>query len=111
MFQLWDRRNLAKSHSVDGAYQVVSDTLQKIYGAKILKYFQKASKSQDISYRLAMCDLAIHDLDVVLACANNKIVIRGRYHVTFRASFFIEAPVRPEEIVEVFEPDPYRFNF
>ncbi len=89
---------------------MVSNTLRKVYGAKI-KYFQKTTQSRDIYYRLVMCDLAVHDLNIVLAHANNKIVIKGRYHVTFRASFFVEAPVRLKEIVGVFEPDSYRFDF
>ena len=90
---------------------MVSDVLRKVYGEKVLRYFEKASQSQNADYRVAMCDLAVHDLDVVRAHANNRIVIRGRYYVTFRASFFVEAPIKPKEIVEVFEPDPYKFDF
>ena len=111
VFGLWDKKNLASIYGVKGAYQVVSDVLRKIYGENVLRYFEKASQSQNADYRIAMCDLAVHDLDVVRAHANNRIVIRGRYHVTFRASFFVEAPIKPEEIVEVFEPNPYRFDF
>jgi len=111
VFGLWDKRNLAKTYGVKEAYQMVSDVFRKVYGEKVLRYFEKASQSQNANYRVAMCDLAVHDLDVVRAHVNNRIVIRGRYHVTFRASFFAEAPIKPEEIVEVFEPDPYKFDF
>ncbi len=111
VFGLWDKGRLAKTYGIQGAYHVVSDVLRKAYGDKILKYFKKASQTQDSSYRIAMCDLAVHDLDIVLAHANNKMVIKGRYNITFRASFFVEAPIKPEEIVEVYEPDPYKFSF
>ena len=77
----------------------------------MIRYFDRAARSQSTNYRIAMCDLAVHDLDVALAHVINRIVIRGRYHVTFRASSFVEAPIKPEEIIEVFEPDPYRFDF
>ncbi len=111
VFGLWDKRNLAKTYGVEKAYQIVSDVLRKVYGEKMLRYFEKATQSQRYDYRTAMCDLAVHDLDVVLSHADNRIVIRGRYHVTFRAAFFVETPIKSEEIVEVFEPDPYRFSF
>jgi len=111
VFGLWDKGRLAKTRGIKGAYHVVSDVLRKAYGDKILKYFKKASQTQDSSYRIAMCDLAVHDLDIVLAHVSNKMVIKGRYNVTFRASFFVEAPIKPEEIVEVYEPDPYKFSF
>ena len=47
-----------------------------------------------------MCDLAAHDLDIALAHANNRVIIRGRHHVTFRSSLFVEAPIKPEEIMK-----------
>lgn len=55
--------------------------------------------------------MAVHDLNIVFLHANNRLVIRGHYGVTFRASFFVEAPISPEEIIEVFKPDPHKFDF
>ena len=71
----------------------------------------KKQQKLQTNNRIALCDLAINDLDVVLAHANNTIVIRGRYHVIFRSSFFVEAPIAPDEILEVFQPDPSEFKF
>ena len=111
VFGLWDKRNLAKMYEVKKVYQIVSDVLRKVYGEKVLRYFQKASQSKDSNYRIAVCDLAVHDLEVLLAHFSSEIVIKGRYGVTFRASFFVEAPIGPEEIIEVFKPDPRKFDF
>ncbi|MEM2570053.1 MAG: hypothetical protein QXT67_08995, partial [Candidatus Bathyarchaeia archaeon] len=111
VFGLWDKKDLVKIYGVEKAYYMVSEVLKKVYGSKVLKYFERTLQVQDSDYRIAMCDLAVHDLDIVLAHACNKIVIRGRYNVTFRAAFFVEAPIKPEEIVEIFEPDPCKFDF
>jgi len=111
VFGMWDKRNLVKTYGKDKAYQIVSSTLKTIYGEKILRYFNKAAQTDDYNYRIALCDLAINDLDVVLAHANNKIVIRGRWHVVFKSAFFVETPITPDEILEVFQPDPSKFEF
>ena len=104
-FQLWDRnatKNYAKQLSL----------LTKIYGDAIRKYFEKASKSKDQSYRIAMCDLATQDIDVVKAHYKNDIVIGGRYGTVFKSAFFVRVPILPEYIlnVEIVEVSPYSFT-
>jgi len=111
VFGMWDKRGLVKTYGIVKAYQIVSNTLKAIYGDKVDRYFEKASKTTDSDNRISLCDLAVHDLDVVLAHANNRIVIRGRYNVTFKSSFFVEAPIASDEILEVFRPDPREFDF
>jgi hypothetical protein len=111
VFQGWDQRNLAKQHGLYEAAEIATKTLRQIYGTKIVKYFRKATESKEQKHRIAMCDLAIHDLDVVSQHANNRIVIEGRYGVIFRSAFFVEAPIKPEDIVEVFAPEQGGFEF
>jgi len=96
VFGMWDKRGLVKTYGIVKAYQIVSNTLKAIYGDKVHRYFEKASKTIDSNNRISLCDLAVHDLDVALAHANNRIVIRGRYNVTFKSSFFVEAPITPD---------------
>lgn len=111
VFGMWDKKMLAKIYGNIKAYQIVSGILKQIYGDKVVGYFEKASKTTDSHSRISLCDLAVHDLDVTLAHANNRIVIRGRYYVTFKSSFFVEAPITSDEILEVFRPDPSKFDF
>ena len=44
VFGLWDQGNLAKKYGVQKAFELVNNTLEKIYGSKILKYFQKSAE-------------------------------------------------------------------
>lgn len=111
VFGLWDKKNLAKKYGVSQAFNKVLSVLKNIYGDKIEVYFRKVVEVNDPNYRIAMCDLAVHDLDVVLGHYRNKIVIRGRYHVTFRSAFFVEAPIQPSEIIDIFIPRENKFEF
>ncbi|MEM2146727.1 MAG: hypothetical protein QW279_15295, partial [Candidatus Jordarchaeaceae archaeon] len=111
VFQGWDQRNLAKQYGINGASKIVEKTLRQIYGAKIVKYFQKVTESEEQKYRIAMCDLATHDLDILSQHVNNRIVIEGRYGVIFRSAFFVAAPIKPDEIVEVFVPEQGELEF
>lgn len=111
VFQGWDQRNLARQYGIQAAYMKVIEVIKQIYGEKIEKYFKKASQVKDQSYRIAMCDLATHDLDIVRAYADNELVIEGRYNVIFKSAFFVEAPITPDEIVDIFIPNANTFQF
>jgi hypothetical protein len=111
VFQGWDHGNLVKRYGIQKTFEIVAKTLKQIYGDKLIKYFQKAAVSKEQSYRIAMCDLATHDIDIVKEHLNNKILIGGRYNVVFRSSFFVEAPITPDEIVKIFVPNASKFDF
>ena len=111
VFGLWDGGKLIKKYGVQKAFEVVKSILEKVYGSKIIKYFQEAAKSKNSSYRVAMCDLAVHDIEVVEDHLKNEIVIEGRCGVVFRSAFFVEAPVAPEDIEDIFIPESDKYEF
>lgn len=79
-----------------------------IYGEGILKYLEKAWGSDDHDYRIALCDLALQDLDVIKSHYDNQAVIEGRHGVHFCSTFKIKAPINSDQIVEVSDPDYQR---
>lgn len=102
-FQLWDR------HSADN-YEMQGKALARLFGPAILKYFVKAASSQEQQLRIAMCELACQDQEIVLAHAKNLHVIRGRYGVVFRSAFFVRVPIEPSQIVDVRLAREQEFN-
>ena len=78
--------------------------LENLYGDKILKYADAAWALNDQLDRLALCDLATLDPDVVLAHYSNRIVIGGKHGTTFASAFTVAFPVQPEAIVRVWAP-------
>ena len=80
------------------------DVLKCCFGEEILRYADKAWKSEVPNYRIAMCDLAIHDPRVVEAHHENRYVLGGRSDTLFRNAFTVELPVGPEELERVHSP-------
>ena len=78
--------------------------LESIYGSKILRYAELAWASRDHGRRVALCDLATLDPDVVLAHYASRTIIRGRYGTTFENAFTVAYPVLPSDIVRVWTP-------
>lgn len=78
--------------------------LERCFGTAILAYADRAWSSEDQSFRIAQCDLAIHDPDVVEAHHANGLVLAGRYKTLFRSAFTIALPVGPEAIVKASSP-------
>jgi hypothetical protein len=81
--------------------------LKNCFGDAVLRYVDKAWSSREPGFRIAMCDLAIHDPQVILAHHANRHVLGGRNGTLFRNAFMVEFPVRPDELVRVYSPtDP-----
>lgn len=78
--------------------------LERCFGKAIIPYADEAWSSKDSSFRIAQCDLAIHDPDVIEAHHANQLVIAGRYNTVFRSAFTITLPVNNKEIVSVSSP-------
>lgn len=74
------------------------------YGTSILQYAEAAWRSENQERRIALCDLAIHDRDVIRAHYANRAVLGGRYRTVFRNAFTVALPVRPENIRRVWCP-------
>jgi hypothetical protein len=99
-FQLWDRDsvNLRASQAA---------LLSELFGLRILRYFDAAYRVTDQQYRIAMCNLAAFDPEVVLAHYSNRKVIRGRYGALFTSSFFVQGPVPPSWIRRLYTIEQY----
>ena len=78
--------------------------LESIYGSKILSYAELAWASPDHGRRVALCDLATRDPDVVLAHYASRTTIRGRYGTTFENVFTVAYPIPPSDILRVWTP-------
>ena len=81
--------------------KIQRSTLMRLYGERIAQYFDKATLSKDQNYRIALCDLACQDIEIVKSHSKNKIAICGRHNVVFSSAFLVKAPIAPTEIVEV----------
>lgn len=78
--------------------------LERSFGTAVLRYAEKAWSSEEQSFRIAQCDLAIHDADVIEAHYANDLVLAGRHGTIFRSAFTVALPVRPESIIRVWSP-------
>jgi hypothetical protein len=82
-----------------------SQAIERLFGAAAVSYASQAWASDDQIYRIAMCDLACQDTDVILQHHRNPIVIGGRYRTVFKSAFFVKCPVPPARVVRVWSPD------
>ncbi len=80
---------------------------EKIYGKNILKYLDRAWATRDQDQRIAMCDLATQDNDVIRDHAKNTVVIGGRHRTRFRTAFMVQTPVPAQRIISVNIIDAY----
>src|ERR1700726_1550056 len=74
--------------------------LEQLFGPAILRYADRAW-GVDGDERIALCDLAVQDNAVVLAHADNKTVIAGRFGTLLRSAFFVRTPVPAARIADV----------
>jgi hypothetical protein len=92
VFQLGDPQNAAPA-------------LEGLFGRKILRFAEAAWRSTDQSKRIALCDLAIHDSEVIAHHYKNRTVIGGRHSTRFFTAFKIKLPIEAASIVRVWRPD------
>lgn len=79
--------------------------LEKCFGSAILKYANRAWSSNNQSFRIAQCDLAIQDIEVIEAHHASKTVIAGRAKTIFRNAFTIKLSILPASILSVCSPN------
>jgi hypothetical protein len=77
------------------------EVLGQIFGPAVLRYADRAWQSTEQYMRIACCDLATQDQEVVRAHVANELVIGGRYRTRFSSAFMVRAPVPAEDIVSV----------
>jgi hypothetical protein len=77
---------------------------ERIYGNKITDYLDRAWSSDSQDQRIALCDLATQDDQVITAHAKNTMVIGGRYRTRFRTAFMVRAPIPAKRILSIGTP-------
>lgn len=75
--------------------------LPRLFGPKVLYYAERAWASDDQGYRVAICDLATHDCELILAHHQNRTVIHGRHNTLFQSAFQVRLPISAAQIDEV----------
>jgi hypothetical protein len=78
--------------------------LERTFGYAVLRYAERAWNEKEQSCRIALCDIAIHDPEVIRAHHANECVLGGRYSTVFKNAFIIRLPVCPEAILSVWSP-------
>lgn len=79
--------------------------LESLFGPKVLTYAEAAWASACQDRRIALCDLASMDAEVVAAHYRNPLVIHGRSRTVFENAFTVALPIRPDAIVRVWSPN------
>jgi len=102
-FQFWDHHN-------SNSLKLQKEWLKRIYGVGIVRYFDKATLAKEHMYRIAMCDLAIQDSQIINDHSNNVIPIGGRYYTVFCSAFFVRLPIQPNQIISVEQAMPKTFQ-
>jgi hypothetical protein len=88
-----------------GDPQKAAPALERLFDPKILRFAEAAWSSTDQSKRIALCDLAIHDRQIVAGHYENRLVIGGKRSTRFYNAFKIKLPIEPTAIVRVWRPD------
>lgn len=77
--------------------KILADT----FGPSVLRYADRSWAASETSARIACCDLARQDDEVIAAHALNKQIIGGRHRTRFSSAFMVAAPVPWEFITSV----------
>ena len=88
-----------------GEPEKLKSAVEQLFGETALAYAETAWASENQDRRIALCDLATMDPDVIKAHYANRMVIGGRHGTIFANSFTVALPVQPEAIVRVWSPD------
>lgn len=80
---------------------VSRDALGKLFGPAVLRYADRAWSipAAATNGRIACCDLARQDHDVIAAHAANELVIGGRHRTRFSSAFMVRAPIVPDHVI------------
>ena len=78
--------------------------LEHGFGHAVLRYAEKAWESEDQCFRIALCDLATYDPDVIKAHYANDLVFGDRHRTIFRNAFIIKLPIKSEALIRVWSP-------
>jgi hypothetical protein len=77
------------------------EMLGRVFGPAVLRYVDRAWEAPEQQTRIACCDLATQDPDVIRAHAANALVIGGRFFTRFSSAVMVTAPIPAERSVSV----------
>ena len=87
-----------------------TSVLRECFGEPVLKYAERAWKSQDQKYRIAQCDLATNDREVIQCHYKNKSILAGRYRTKYKSAFTVTLPIQPNNIISVRSTDGINYE-
>jgi hypothetical protein len=105
-----DGRDLLYTAMQCGSSAEHEQNLTRVFGKKVVAYFEHARASDNQDYRVALCDLAIQDPEIVLSHYSNDIVLGGQCGTIFKSAFLVRSPVSSEQIISVTTPSMREFT-
>lgn len=86
----------------NGPRRGMRDNILQCFGVKIAEYLDRAWSSKKVEHRIALCDLAVQDLEVVSSHYRNPVPIGGRRGTVFRSAFMVRLPIYSHRILSVY---------
>jgi hypothetical protein len=86
------------------------EALDRVFGAAVLRYADRAWSTSNQKARIACCDLAAQDPEVIRAHYANDLVIGGRSFTRFSSAFMVAAPISSSQIVSVEQVDCHAYE-
>lgn len=87
-----------------GDPSLARDFVRNAFGEAGLRFADRAWQLADQRSRIALCDLMIHNPEVIAAHHANPIVIAGRNKIVFKSAFTVALPVPPKSVIAVWRP-------
>lgn len=97
-----DGKDFLYSAFINGPRQGMRDNILRCFGIEISEYLDRAWSSEEIEHRIALCDLAVQDLEIVTSHYQNRVPIGGRHGTVFRSAFMVRLPIEPHRILSTY---------
>jgi hypothetical protein len=96
-----DGKDFLYSAFESGPRPGLREKILQCFGGAISEYLDGAWSSKKIEHRIAMCDLAVQDPEVVISHYQNRISIGGKHGTVFRSAFMVRFPIDADRILSV----------
>lgn len=97
-----DGKDFLYSAFQDGPRQGMRDKILQCFGIGISKYLDRAWGSEEVERRIALCDLAVQDPEVIISHYQNQVPIGGRNGTVFRSAFMVRVPVHSQRVLSTY---------
>jgi hypothetical protein len=101
-----DGKDFLYSAFKNGPRRGMRDKILRCFGVKISEYLDRAWSSEEIEHRIALCDLAVQDPEVVSSHYRNQMPMGGRHGTVFRSAFMVRLPIYSHRILSVHRANP-----